>query len=318
MSRPILVGYDPRTVDRGPVSFGAAAARLTGAPLLIACVHVGVRPLAVSAGQTLSYAIAQAEDTLVSDCSSKLRQLEEEMEAEGVSADYLTLSGDSAARALHEAVEDGQAGLAVVGSGRRDRAPTVLGSTAERLVHGAPCPIAVVPPGWVAAGEVETIGVAFVDSEEGREALRSASALARRMGAKLRVITVVKPRMVMYGETEATITVRPGRDFVDVLGEHRLEAEERTRQIVEGMLDDGVASEVDAFVGDPAGVLIDLSERLDLLVSGSRGYGPLRAVLLGSVSRRVVAEASCPVIVLPHGVESSLEALLEIREADLR
>jgi hypothetical protein len=36
----------------------------------------------------------------------------------------------------------------------------------------------------------------------------------------------------------------------------------------------------------------------------------LRAVLLGGVSRRVAAEASCPVIVLPRGVESSLEALL--------
>jgi nucleotide-binding universal stress UspA family protein len=287
MSRPILVGYDPRTADRGPVSFGGAAARLTGAPLLIACVHVGVRPLAVSAGQTLSYAIAPAEDALVSDCSSKLRRLEEEMEAEGVSADYLTLSGDSAARVLHEAAEDRQAGLAVVGSGRRDRAPTILGSTAERLVHGAPCPIAVVPRGWAAAGVVETIGVAFIDSEEGREALRSAHALARRMGATLRVITVVKPRLVMYGETEATTPVRAGRGFDQVLGEHRVRAEQRTRQVVDAMLDDGARIEVDAFVGDPGDVLVDLSENLGLLVSGSRGYGPLRAVLLGSISRHV-------------------------------
>jgi hypothetical protein len=33
-------------------------------------------------------------------------------------------------------------------------------------------------------------------------------------------------------------------------------------------------------------------------------------VLLGSVSRRVTAEALCPVIVTPRGVEASLEALL--------
>ena len=310
MSRPILVGYDPRTADREPVNFGVAAARLTGAPLVVACVHVGPRPLAVSAGQPLSYAIVPADDSLVSDCSHTLRQLEEELEAEGVSADYLKLPGDSAARALNEAAEAHQAGVLVVGSGRRNRAPKVLGSTAERLVHGAPCPIAVVPHRW-AAGEVETIGVAFVDSKEGREALRGAHALARRMGATLRVITVVKPRMVMYGDTEATTAVRPGRDFESVLGEHRVEAERRTRQIADALLGDGAPIEVDAFVGDPADVLVDLSEHLDLLVSGSRGYGPLRAVLLGSVSRRVVAEASCPVIVLPRGVESSLQALLE-------
>jgi nucleotide-binding universal stress UspA family protein len=283
MSRPILVGHDPRTPDRGPVNFGVAAARLTGSPLLIACVHVGPRPVAVSAGQPLSYAVAPAEDTLVSDCSNELRRLEESLEAEGISADYLKLPGDSAARALHEAAEAQQAGLVVVGSGRRDRAPKVLGSTAERLVHGAPCPIAVTPPGWSASREVETIGVAFVDSEEGREALRSASALARRIGATLRVITVVKPRMVMYGETEPTTAVRPGRGFDQVLGEHRVEAEKRTRQIVDAMLDQAVPTEVDAFVGDPADVLVDLSEHVDLLVTGSRGYGPLRAVLLGSV-----------------------------------
>jgi hypothetical protein len=35
----------------------------------------------------------------------------------------------------------------------------------------------------------------------------------------------------------------------------------------------------------------------------------LRAVLLGGVSRRVVAEAHCPVIVLPRGVKAPLEAL---------
>jgi nucleotide-binding universal stress UspA family protein len=212
---------------------------------------------------------------------------------------------------LNEAAEVHRAGLLVVGKGRRDRVPSVLGSTAERLVHGTPCPVAVVPPGRSAAAEEETIGVAFVGSEEGREALRGAHALARRMGAKLRVITVVKPRVVMYGETEASTPVRPGRDFDQVLGEHRAQAEQRTRRIVDAMFDDGAAIEVDAFVGDPAEVLVDLSVKLHLLVLGSRGYGPLRAVLLGSVSRRVVTEASCPAIVLPRGVEFSLAALLE-------
>jgi hypothetical protein len=37
---------------------------------------------------------------------------------------------------------------------------------------------------------------------------------------------------------------------------------------------------------------------------------PLRAVLLGGVSRRVAAEAHCTVIVLPRGVERPLQALL--------
>jgi hypothetical protein len=64
-------------------------------------------------------------------------------------------------------------------------------------------------------------------------------------------------------------------------------------------------------VEDPADVLIRVSENLDLLICGSRGYGPLPAVLLGGVSRRLTAEARCSVIVLPRGVKASLDALME-------
>src|SRR5437868_5372072 len=39
MSKPILVGHDPAGADRGPVAFGVAAARFTGAPLIIASAH---------------------------------------------------------------------------------------------------------------------------------------------------------------------------------------------------------------------------------------------------------------------------------------
>ena len=44
MSKPIIVGYDPATADRAPVNFGVAAARFTGAPLIIASVSAAGRP----------------------------------------------------------------------------------------------------------------------------------------------------------------------------------------------------------------------------------------------------------------------------------
>jgi nucleotide-binding universal stress UspA family protein len=86
-------------------------------------------------------------------------------------------------------------------------------------------------------------------------------------------------------------------------------AEAALRDVIAG-LDGSVDTEADAFVEDAAETLVRVSEHLDLLVCGSRAYGPLRAVLLGGVSRRVVAEAHCPVIVLPRGVEAPLEALV--------
>jgi nucleotide-binding universal stress UspA family protein len=221
------------------------------------------------------------------------------------------LESTSAARALHEAAEERDAGLLVVGSTNRGAVGRVLvGSTAERLMHGAPCPIAIVPHGWQAGAGLNTLGVAFVESEEGHEALRGAYALARRAGAKLRVLTAVKPGVrATYGEQTAGGDVTRGKGEVAVEGEMRVRAEHEVREAIAALGDD-VEVESDTFVEDPAEVLIGVSQNLDLLICGSRGYGPRRAVLLGGVSRRLAAEAHCPVIVLPRGVASSLEALI--------
>jgi nucleotide-binding universal stress UspA family protein len=300
MSKPIIAGYDPATADRAPVNFGVAAASFTGARLIVASVSAaGDRP---GAGQ-------QDED-LVLDCSGALAEAERELEREGIPVECRGLTGTSAARALHESAEAEEAGLLVVGSTRQGAIGRVLpGSTAERLMHGAPCPIAIVPSGWEAGGGLHTIGVAYVDTEEGREALRGAHALAQRAGATLRVLAAVKAGLAMYGETEAPMAGQRGKEFDEVEGELRVRAEEALRRATDA-LDGDVPVETDAFVEDPADVLIRVSEHLDLLVCGSRGYGPLRAVLLGGVSRRLTAEALCPVIVLPRGVTSSLEALM--------
>ena len=58
MAKPILVGYDPNEKDHSPVDFGVAAARFTGAPLIIASVE---------ATGTLQ-SIGQVDDDLLTDC----------------------------------------------------------------------------------------------------------------------------------------------------------------------------------------------------------------------------------------------------------
>lgn len=61
-----------------------------------------------------------------------------------------------------------------------------------------------------------------------------------------------------------------------------------------------------ASAGDPAAAPTERSHQLDLLVTGSRGHGPLRAGLAGNVSGRVLRSAHCPVIVVPSGVQAPL------------
>ena len=50
--------------------------------------------------------------------------------------------------------------------------------------------------------------------------------------------------------------------------------------------------------GDPRQALIELSQQAAMLVVGTRGHGPLTALLLGSVSHAVVLHANCSVAVV--------------------
>lgn len=76
------------------------------------------------------------------------------------------------------------------------------------------------------------------------------------------------------------------------------------RQVAEGLATElGATLEVITVgegEGDPADVLAGRSRELDLLVVGSRGYGPVRHALLGGVSSDVMRKASCPVLVVPR------------------
>jgi nucleotide-binding universal stress UspA family protein len=299
--KPILVGYDPRNADRAPVEFGVAAAKFTGAPLIVAC--------AFSDGNV---GHGHVYEDLGEEAHDALEQVRSEFKGEGVAVEFRSALGRSAPHALHDAAEELDAGLLVVGSSGRGRAGRLLpGSTAERLMHGAPCPLAIVPSAWVAGGGLHTLGVAYTDTTEGRLALDSAVALARRAGARLRVLTAVKPHEIGKDAGDGPAKESTG---YDVTG---MESRGAERDIAEAVGADGGGIEVesDISVQDAADFLIAASENVDLLVCGSRGYGPRRAVLLGGVSRRVVAESACPVIVLARGVEFGLDTLVGEAEA---
>ena len=70
-----------------------------------------------------------------------------------------------------------------------------------------------------------------------------------------------------------------------------------------------LAIEHEPHEGAGVAILAEATRALDLLVCGSRGNGAVRGVLLGSVSRRPIGAANCPVAVVPSGHEPALGAL---------
>jgi nucleotide-binding universal stress UspA family protein len=195
------------------------------------------------------------------------------------------------------------AALVVVGSSHRGPVGRVLpGSTGERLLHGSPCPVAIVPRGHAQA-PIETIAVGHDGSAESDAALATACALAARFRASLRVIRVFDPSAVA---APLVAGINAGPYLVELERDRREELE----RVVAGLADD-VHGEAVFLTGSPGRELVGHSQSADLMVVGSRGYGPARAVLLGGVSHVLVRDAACPVLVLPRGSRhEALDSLL--------
>jgi nucleotide-binding universal stress UspA family protein len=180
----------------------------------------------------------------------------------------------------------------------------VVGSVADSMLHGARCPVAVVPRGHREPAGLARIGVAFVGTPEGRAALTAAAALATCAGAHLDVVTAVPP-IDWTG-----IAPPPSTDNSAAVSA----AESVARAAVQELARSAEAT-VEAVDDNAVNALVRRSESWDLLVCGSRGYGPLRTVLLGSVSRSLSHHAKCPLLVLPRDAKPAFGTLLARAES---
>jgi nucleotide-binding universal stress UspA family protein len=171
------------------------------------------------------------------------------------------------------------------------------GGTAERLLHGSGCPVAVAPRGYRrrVTDKLRRIGVAFVDTPDGREAVRQAADLAARSGLPLTVLSVV----AVHTNWFVPEAVRPEEETVPI--EVRKEYQEALDRALAGLPEE-VRATGELLYGEVVDELSVVGERgVDLLVCGSRGYGPVRRVLLGTVSAALLRQASVPVLVVPRG-----------------
>jgi nucleotide-binding universal stress UspA family protein len=275
----LLVAHDGRDGGRDALEL----ARVLAAPdrdasaLVVNISAAGPLPM--------EYALLSAEEAadaepLFDDARETLAGMEVETRAYG---------GSSPAGILTTIAEGEDFDAIVVGSPHRGVFGRILlGSVGKSLLNGAPADVAVAPKGYAQAlhETLADIAVGYDGSPEAKLALRRAENLAKRSNARLKLLTVVKP---------------PVAAPVMVPGAYAPESPpEPDKVILEGVnsVDSALAAEPVRLDGDPARQLMSACEEdpVDLLVLGSRGYGPLARVLLGSVSRRIVQDAPCPVL----------------------
>lgn len=200
---------------------------------------------------------------------------------------------DLPARGLYMLAESEGARMIVVGSTTRGRLGRALvGSTGETLLGSAPCAVAVAPRGYARSEHpaLGLVGVGFDGQPESGRAVREAAELAELMDADLQVISV--------GPVHH-LTLSP-HGPVEMREE---DLRQRLQEALEGLPAERVQFVPDS--GDAAEALARHGVELDLLIVGSRGYGPLRRTLLGSTGAALVRTAPCPVLVVPRGDEEN-------------
>jgi nucleotide-binding universal stress UspA family protein len=284
----ILIGHDGSPHADDALALGRVLSELTGAELILARV-VPWEPLTLQA-----VPVPELKRRYEEEERNALSQLQEAADRVGAGAE--AGPGESPAQGLQLLSEELEPDIVVVGSSHRGRAGQVLaGNIGLRLLSGLDRSLAVAPAGYAAAPHgLRTIGVGFDGSPESRAALQMAGELAQAGDAAVRVIGVTEPI--------ATLTAHPWA-FGWAPGTGAERYAERARGDLEsaaGGLPTGVERSTEVHVGGPATILTDQARELDLLVLGSRGYGPVRRVLIGSVSSELVRGAPCPVLVVPR------------------
>jgi nucleotide-binding universal stress UspA family protein len=203
--------------------------------------------------------------------------------------------------ALLQAAEG--AALLVVGSrGRGGFSGLLLGSVSQNCVQHAPCPVAVIPPGWTGEehGRV-VVGVDGSDASYGARHWAITTAAGRH--AELEVVNAYD-----YMQVVMPMGIAPGID--------RELLEKASHTLLEEMVGPAVGAAaarprsvqlIPVHTG-PARALLDSAIGADLLVVGSRGRGGVKGLLLGSVSQQCLHHAPCPIVVVRPAGEPDGEA----------
>jgi len=274
MFENVLVGVDGRSYGRDAIALASQLARADGA-LTLAHVYAG----------ELNLMHALAPGVLEEEAAASQKLLEDERAAAGVQAELVGVAAGSPGAGLHRQAEEQGADLLVVGSCSHSAlGRAMLGDDTRAALNGAPCAVAVAARGYASLPRpLAKVGVACNGSPESEHALAVARAVAQDTRASVHALEVVTiPSYAFTG------LVAPG--IGESIERMLAEATERMGALegAEGRAVYGLAGEELAAFGD----------EVDLLVVGSRGYGPIKRLVLGSTSEYLERHARCSLLVL--------------------
>lgn len=283
----VVVGIDGQDHDATVVDWAVEEAAILGRPLHVQeVVDLGISLMAGEGYLPMTSLPADSVDgehTALAAAAERARSRQPEV------AVTVSSAPGSVAGVLVALSET--ASLLVVGGGGKPGRP-FLGSTALSIVAHARCATVVVPDEPTAPTGKVVVGVD--GSRASHAAAEYAMAYAERRGASVMCLVCWSVEVV-----DGCVVTTPG-------SAEWQQVEERHHAMVERVLADLRSRHPDVDVdivvrrGAPAAQLIEHAQDAELIAVGSRGRGGFAGMLLGSTSKRVLSDSSCPVAVMRH------------------
>jgi len=290
----VVVGYLAGKSGTAPLHLAVAAARTMRTSLTVATIVP--RPWTYPSTARVDAEYAAWADQLAADSA---KEAERDLAAMGspVEIGYHSHAHRSVSGGLIEVVSELGAELLVLGSSASGQlGQVVVGSTADRLLHSCPVPVAIAPRGYRGprGGTLTRITCGYPGTPESVEVVRRIGALAGQLGVPMRVITFAVRGRTMYPPE------------VGLHAEDSILAawESQAGEMLDRLRTDGVVGPdvpLQVVSGNGWGEAIDDAEWLDgeVLALGTSPRGDIARVFLGSRGTKILRFSPVPVLVLP-------------------
>jgi len=291
----VVVGYLAGKAGTSALNLGVEAARTLTTSLSV--VTVVPKPWTTPSPARIDAEYAQYADKLAADAAAQARECIAGLD-DTLEVSFHKYAHRSAPGGLLQAVADLKAEALVLGSASDGSlGQVVVGSTADRLLHSSPVPLAICPRGYRGSKSrgLTRITAAYPGTADSLHVVERCAALAEQLQIPLRVITFAVRGRTMYPpevglDAETSILqswALASREALAALKTNGVVGEDVTLQVVTG---NGWDQALDAPDWDDG----------DLLAIGTSPQGPIARVFLGSKGTKIVRHSPVPVLVLPN------------------
>jgi nucleotide-binding universal stress UspA family protein len=291
----VVVGYLAGKGGLAALHLGAEAARTLKTSLAV--VTVVPKPWTTPSPARIDAEYAQYADRLAADSATQARQCIASLDAD-LEVSFHKYAHRSAPGGLLQAAEELKADVLVLSSAADGKlGQVVLGSTADRLLHSSPVPLAISPRGYRGSKThgLTRITCAYPGTPESRHVVERVATLAAQLGVPMRVITFAVRGRTMY---PPEVGLHAEDSILESWASNAREALAKLK--TDGLVGDDVALQV--VTGNGWDQALDAAEWLDgeLLALGTSPQGAIARVFLGSKGAKIVRHSPVPVLVLPN------------------